>query len=43
MGRIIVLALGAVLLPNSAAAGYPLLKGIRGKDDRQSERTRKFH
>ena len=39
MCRIIFLAFGAVLLANTAAADNLLLKGIRGKDDRQLERT----
>ena len=42
MCRIIILALGTVLLANTAAAANLLLKGIRGKDDRQLERMQKF-
>ena len=42
MCRIIILALGTVLLANTAAADNLLLKGIRGKDDRQLERMQKF-
>ena len=34
MCRIIVLGFGSILLANTAAADSPLLKGIRGKDDR---------
>ena len=34
MCRIIILALGNVLMANTAAADNLLLKGIRGKDDR---------
>ena len=39
MLRIIILSLGAVLFANAAAADNPLLKGIRGRGDRQLERT----
>ena len=42
MCRIIILALGTVLLANTAAADNLLLKGTRGKDDRQLERMQKF-
>ena len=42
MCRVIILALGTVLLANTAAADNLLLKGIRGKDDRQLERMQKF-
>ena len=42
MCRIIILALGTVLMANTAAADNLLLKGIRGKDDRQLERMQKF-
>ena len=42
MCRIIILALGTVLLANTAAADNLLLKVIRGKDDRQLERMQKF-
>ena len=42
MLRIIILSLGAVLFANAAAADNPLLKGIRGKADRQLERTQEF-
>ena len=42
MCRIIILALGTVLLANTAAAVNLLLKGIRGKDERQLVRMQKF-
>ena len=42
MCRIIILALGTVLLANTATADNLLLKGTRGKDDRQFERMEKF-
>ena len=35
MLRTIILSLGAILFANAAAPDNPLLKGIRGEDDRQ--------